>query len=75
MRPAEVKAALLQTYEDVNRQHTLQIAAALSYYFVMALFPALVLLSAFVAYLPVPDLFNQALSLMSHLFPRTAWHS
>ena len=32
-------------------------AAALSYYFVMALFPALIVLSAIVAYLPVPDLF------------------
>ena len=36
----------------------------------MALFPALVLLSAFVAYLPVPDLFNQALYLMSRFVPQ-----
>src|SRR6266496_1547787 len=44
-------------------------AAALSYYFVMSLFPALILLSAMVAYLPVPDLFNQALTLMSRIVP------
>jgi uncharacterized BrkB/YihY/UPF0761 family membrane protein len=34
-------------------------AAALSYYFVLSLFPSLIFLSAVVAYLPVPDLFNQ----------------
>jgi membrane protein len=44
-------------------------AAALSYYFVVSFFPALILLSAIVAYLPVPDLFNQALSIMARLFP------
>jgi len=36
---------------------------------VMALFQALVLLSAFVAYLPVPDLVNQALNLISRFVP------
>ena len=54
MRPAALKTAFVPTYDDVNRNHTLQVAAALSYYFVMSQFPALVLLSAFVAYLPVP---------------------
>jgi membrane protein len=44
-------------------------AAALSYYFVVSFFPALILLSAIVAYLPVPDLFNQALSMMAQLLP------
>src|SRR5215472_16616688 len=70
MRLSKIKAAFVRTYEDVNRNHTLQVSAALSYYFVMAMFPALVLLSAFVAYLPLPDLFNQALSLMSHFVPQ-----
>lgn len=69
MRLADFKSALVRTYEDIGRNHTLQMAAALSYYFVMSLFPALVLLSAFVAYLPVPDLFNQALGLMSRFVP------
>jgi len=35
------KSALVRTYADVESNHTLQMAAALSYYFVMALFPAL----------------------------------
>jgi len=64
-----IKNALIETYEDVSRNHTLQMAAALSYYFVVSFFPALILLSAIVAYLPIPNLFNQALSLMARLLP------
>lgn len=65
-----IKAALWRTGEDINRKHTLQMAAALSYYFVMSLFPALVLLSAIVAYLPIPDLFNQAIGMMGSFIPK-----
>lgn len=69
VRVGEIKHALLRTYDDVIDNHTLQMAAALSYYFVMSLFPALILLSAIVAYLPVPGLFDQALALMSNVVP------
>lgn len=64
-----MRAALLRTYDHVDDHHTMQMAAALSYYFVLSLFPALILLSALVAYLPVPDLFNQALDLMARFVP------
>ncbi len=69
MRPASVKDALVRTYADVVQNHTMQMAAALAYYFVLSLFPALIFLSAVVAYLPVPDLFNQALALMASFLP------
>jgi membrane protein len=44
-------------------------AAALSYYFVLSLFPALIFLSAIVAFRPLPDLFNQALRMMARFLP------
>src|SRR5580700_10226906 len=69
MRPASVKDALVRTYADVVQNHTMQMAAALSYYFVLSLFPALIFLSAVVAYLPVPDLFNQSLTLIARFLP------
>jgi membrane protein len=47
----------------------MQMAAALSYYFVLSLFPALIFLSAVVAFLPVPDLFGQALGVMGRFLP------
>jgi membrane protein len=64
-----IRRALVKTYDDIDRNHTLQMAAALSYYFVMSLFPALIFLSAVVTYLPVPDLFNQTLDLMAGFVP------
>jgi membrane protein len=64
-----IKTALIRTYDDVVRNHTLQMAAALSYYFVLSLFPSLIFLSAVVAYLPVPNLFEQALSMMARFLP------
>lgn len=64
------KAALWRTSEDISRKHTLQMAAALSYYFVMALFPALILLSAILAYLPFHDLLNQTFILLGGFVPK-----
>jgi len=69
VRSVALRSALIGTYGDVVRNHTLQMAAALAYYFVLSLFPALIFLSAVVAYLPVPDLFNQALALMARFLP------
>ena len=39
MRFADLKSALERTYRDLDGNHTLQMAAALSYYFVLSLFP------------------------------------
>lgn len=69
MHISDVKATLFNIYHDIDNNHTLQMAAALSYYFVMALFPALIVLSAIVAYLPVPDLFEKAIGLMGRYVP------
>jgi len=69
VRVGDIKDAVLRTYDDVGDNHTLQMAAALSYYFVLSLFPSLIFLSAMVTYLPVPDLFGQALALMSRFVP------
>jgi membrane protein len=64
-----VKHALLQTYDNVVRNHVLFMAAALSYYFVLSLFPTLILLSAIVAYFPTSNLFNQTYPFMARLLP------
>ena len=72
MRPTDIKNALIETYGAVVRNHTPQMAAALAYYSVLSLFPALIFLSAVVAYLPVPNLFNQALALLARFLPADA---
>jgi membrane protein len=64
-----IKDAVWRTGEDVIQKHTFQMAAALSYYFVLAIFPALILLSAIAAYLPVQDLVGQVLALLGAVVP------
>jgi membrane protein len=70
MRAAELKSALHRTYVNVQRKHTTQLAAGLSYYFVMSLFPLLIVFAATVAYLPIPNLFDQALALAGRFIPQ-----
>ena len=70
MRLARVKAALGRTYDDVQRKHTMQMAAGLSYYFVMSLFPLLIMFAAVVAYLPIHHLFGEALDFIGSFMPK-----
>jgi uncharacterized BrkB/YihY/UPF0761 family membrane protein len=49
MSPVRVRRVIVGTIKDVDLNHILAFAAALSYYFVMAFFPALIALAAIVA--------------------------
>ena len=64
-----LKATVRNTLRDIGRNHTMAFAAALSYYFVLSLFPALILLAALLVLLPIPNLFPQILNLVSHVVP------
>ena len=74
MRIGSIQQALLATYQDVMRHHVLQVSAALSYYFVLSVFPGLIFLSAVFGSLPFGDLFNHVLLLMSRLLPADTMH-
>ncbi len=54
---------------DINNNHGLSFAAALSYYFVISLFPALITLAALVALLPIPNLFANLVSAIGRVVP------
>ncbi len=54
---------------DTEKNHTMAFAAALAYYFVLALFPFLILLSLVVAHLPLPDFFSQVMGLIARVVP------
>lgn len=70
MRLNQILTALRHTYDDVQRKHTMQMAAGLSYYFVMSLFPLLIMFAAVVAYLPIHHLFGTALDFMGGFMPK-----
>jgi membrane protein len=56
-------------YNDVYDEHLFVFAAGLSYYFVLSLFPLLVLMASLLAFVPIPYLFEGLLRLMSSLIP------
>lgn len=64
-----LRRAFIATYRDLLIHHTLQVSAALSYYLVLSVFPALIFLSVLMSSLPIPDLFGRVMALMSRLLP------
>jgi membrane protein len=65
----EIGSVIKKAYQDVMNNHTMAMAAGLSYYFVMSLFPLLILAASVVAYLPVPDLFDRIVGAMQQIVP------
>jgi membrane protein len=57
------------TYTGVRSKHTSQLAAGLSYYFILSLFPLLIVFAAALALVPLPHLFDQILTLMGRFIP------
>ena len=57
------------TYAGVRSKHTSQLAAGLSYYFILSLFPMLIAFAAGLALVPLPHLFDQILTLMARFIP------
>ena len=64
-----VKRALVRTVDDVGKNHTMTMAAGLSYNFILSLFPLLITAAALVGYLPIPNLFDQILGAMARVIP------
>jgi membrane protein len=66
------KEVIVNVYNEVQRTRVLNIAAGLSYYFLLSLFPLLILLATVLGYLPVPNLFNQIMDLATRIVPGDA---
>jgi membrane protein len=59
---------------DIERKHLLLAAAGLAYYFLMSLFPALVVVAAVMAYLPA-NAMKGAVSFMGYVIPQPVLYS
>lgn len=59
-------------WTDVGRNEILDHSAALSYYFIFALFPTLLFLTALLALLPVPHLLDRLMAHVSDVLPGDA---
>ena len=59
-------------YGELFRTRAFTMAAAMSYYFLLALLPLLIFLSAMLGYLPIPNLFDQLLDILAVIVPPQA---
>ena len=69
MTASTAKQALRRTCDGILKHHLLQASAALSYYFVLLVFPALILLSAIMGFIPFPDLFARGIAVIGRVVP------
>jgi len=70
-----MKRTLSRIYADILEHHLFQVSAALSYYFILAIFPGLILLSAILGSLPFPDFFIHILVALDRVLPHEAMHA
>jgi membrane protein len=66
------REVIVSVYKEVQRTRVLNIAAGLSYYFLLSLFPLLILLATLLGYLPIPRLFDHALDFAARFVPQEA---
>src|SRR6478672_8733491 len=64
-----VIAVIRLVMREVERKHLMLAAAGLAYYFLMSLFPGLVLLTAGLAHLPVQNGLQEMTSILAHVIP------
>lgn len=66
---AQVSKALVRTYEDFDRHDYLTYAASLAFFFFLSIFPLLIFLASLLAFIPIPNLFEQSLEIMAKIIP------
>ena len=66
---SDKKAVIQRIFQNVFKKHLLLAAAGMAYYFLMALFPALVVLTAVMVYLPVQNGMQAVTAFLAHLVP------
>jgi membrane protein len=66
---AQLWPALVRTWTDFDRNDYLTYAGSLAFFFLLSIFPMLIFLASLLAYIPIPDLFEQSLEIMAKIVP------
>lgn len=64
-----VKQVLRNAWNKMNDHHIMMMAAGMSYFFVLSLFPLLILAASLLALLPIPHLFDYLIGAMLSVMP------
>jgi membrane protein len=68
----EIREVITSVHKEVQRTRVFNVAAGLSYYFLLSLFPLLILLSTLLGCLPIPHLFDQSMDFAARFVPLEA---
>ena len=68
-REVGIRDVLKNAWSDIMNNHTMAMAAGLSYYFVLSLFPLLILAASLLALLPIPHLFDYLVAVIVRNMP------
>ena len=71
-RPFRSKGFWIDLYNEIDQDQVSNGAAALSYYFLLAIFPALIFLMSILPYLPIDNLSGESMRLITDLLPASA---
>ena len=69
--PSALEKARL-VWRQIGEDDCLNLAARVSYYFVLALFPAFIILAAIVSYIPVGHAWSSVVHWMAQYFPQSS---
>jgi len=72
LRSFDLRRFTISVWNEMLRTRAYVVAAALSFYFLLSLVPLLIIFSSLLAYLPIPNLFDQLLDLAASLVPPDA---
>jgi membrane protein len=70
----QARRIVVDCIRSVDDHHILAFSAALSFYLILAIFPALIALSAIVGSLPIPNLFDTVVDTMASVMPPESKH-
>jgi membrane protein len=65
-------AVLRDTYNDFDQHNSMTYAGSLAFFFLLSVFPLMIFLAALLAFIPIPNLFEQSLQIMSKVVPPDA---
>lgn len=64
-----IGSAVARTCRDFDRHNYLTYSASLAFYFLLSVFPLLIFLASLLAFIPIPDLFEQSLEILAKVVP------
>jgi membrane protein len=72
VQSADVKLIGKKVFEDISRTRVTSVAGGLAYFFLLSVFPMLLVFATALGFLPIPNLFDKGIDIMARFVPADA---